>query len=183
MPDHFSSQRMPQLPAASARLVLWERTRPWSRFFLNQVRQTPSLDRINPVMLADRAICVATLDELRETIDRHPASFVFAEVSVANFRELPGQIPRLRSTKPRLSIAVVCFELPEQPIDEYHILDSLFHEAGATAVLAAQRDLLAMIPAVLTHFAALEQPETHWRDLIEQRLPWRNVGQNKPFSR
>ena len=178
MQDSLLPQRVLQLPAATGRLVLWERTRPWCRVFLNQVRKTQSPGSIDPALLVDEAVFATSFDELRATIDKHPASFVFAEVTVAHFRDLLGQIPRFRRLIPRLRIAIVCFELPERCLDEYHVLDSLFREAGATAVLTAQRDLLAMIPAVLTHFASFPRPEAHWRELIEQRLPWRNVGGN-----
>ena len=154
--------RSPQLPTTSGRLVFWEQTRSWAKLFLNRVH------------LAEQAVFVASRDELLATVENHPASFVFAEVTTAHFRELLGQIPQLRRTMPQLHIAIVCFELPERPVDEYNVLDSLFREAGAIAVLATQRELLAMIPAVLSHFAALPQQEPNWRETIEQRLPWRN---------
>ena len=178
MQDHFSLLRIPQLPAASCRLVLWERTRPWSRVFFNQIRKAQTPEQIDPALLAEQAMIVASLDELLTAIENHPASFVFAEVAVAHFRELLGQIPRFRRSMPRLRIAVVCFDLPELPVGEYHALDSLFREAGATAVLATQRDLHAMIPAVLAHCAAHPTLDTNWGELIEQRLPWRN---ERPF--
>ena len=178
MQDHLSPPGIPQYPAASGRLVLWERTRPWCRDFLNQVRKFQSHGRIDSALLADQAIFVASPDELHTACNGHPASFVFAEVSVAHFREWIGQIPRLRRSMTRLPIALVCFDLPERPVDEFHVLDSLFREVGATAVLATQRDLYAMIPAVLSHFAALPQPEADWREHIEKRLPWRNEGGN-----
>ena len=175
MPDHLSTQRMPQLPAASGRLVLWERTQQWRRLFLNHLRKTPAPCQIDPSVLSDKAISVESLAELRETIENHPASFVFAEVTVANFRELLGLVPRFRRSLPRLRIAVVCFELTERSVDEYYVLDTLFREAGASTVLTTQRELLAMLPNVVTHFVALPQQENHWRQLIELRLPWRNV--------
>jgi hypothetical protein len=135
-----------------------------------------SLAPRSSLLLTEQAIFVTTSSGLREVVENHPASFVFAEVTATHFRELLGQIPQLRRTMPLLRIAVVCFELLQRPVDEYNVLDSLFREAGATAVLATQRDLLAMIPAVVTHFAGLPQQETHWREAIEQRLPRRNLG-------
>jgi hypothetical protein len=130
---------------------------------------------LNIPLSTAQAIFVTSSDGLRAVIENHPASFVFAEVAATHFRELLGQIPQLRRTMPQLRIAVVCLELLQRPVDEYYVWDSLFREAGATAVLATQRDLLAMIPAVVTHFAGLPQQETHWRESIEQRLPWRNL--------
>jgi len=172
MQNHLSS-----FPGDSGRLVIEERTRDWATLFLNRLRQTESPGQksghIDPSLLVEQAVFVASPDELRRTLENHPASFVFAEVTVDSFRELLGQIPRFRRSMPRLQIAVVCFGLPERPVDEYDIFDSLFREAGATAVLATQRDLLAMIPAVVTHFANLPQQEIGWRESIEQRLPWR----------
>ena len=184
MQDHLLPQRMPQLPATSGRLVVWERTRSWRRFFLNQVRCAPSRGQIDAALLADQAMIVASADELHAVIENHPASFVFAEVAVADFRELLGQFPRFRRSMPRLRMAVVCLELPERPVDESNVLDSLFREAGVTAVLATQRDLLAMIPAVLMHFSTLPQQEPNWRELIELRLPWRSQdsGKSKLFD-
>ena len=160
--------RTPQLPNMSGRLVFWEQAIPdwgrsWAKLFLNRLQ------------LADQAVFVTSLAELRTVIENHPASFVFAEVTTTHDRELLGQIPQLRRTMPMLRIAVVCLELPERTVDEYNVFDSLFREAGSTAVLATQRELLAMIPAVLTHFANLPQQETPWREAIEQRLPWRNL--------
>jgi len=186
MQNQLAQQRLPQLPAALGRLVLWEQTREWARFFLNRmrgerdqgsgVRQLPEAHPLPPSsLLADQAIFVTSPGELREAVENHPASFVFAEVTVVDFRELLGQIPRFRRTMPQFRLAIVCFELPGLPVDESHLLDILFREAGATAVLATRRDLLAMIPAVLRHFANLPQQETGWREYIEQQLPWRNT--------
>jgi len=160
--------RTPQLPNMSGRLVFWEHAHPdlgrsWAKLFLNRLH------------LNEQAVLVTSLTELRATIENHPASFVFAEVTTTHYRELLSQIPQLRRTMPMLRIAIVCFDLLERPVDEYNVFDSLFREAGATAVLATLRELLAMIPAVLTHFADLPQQETGWRESIEQRLPWRNV--------
>ena len=173
--------RTPQLPAVSGRLVFWEHVPPpedrsWAQLFQNRLRRAESpgfTDSGQRDLLVEQAVFVATLAELRTAVEKHPASFVFAEVTTTHFRELLGQIPQLRRATPQLRIAVVCLELPRLLVDEYDVLDSLFREAGATAVLATQRDLLAMIPAVVTHFAALPQPETNWREAIEQRLPWR----------
>ena len=184
---------IPQFPADSGRIVLWERNREWSRLFLNRIRQAKPfgarvtrppatgtvalLGTTDASCLADQTIFITSFDEFREVIENHPASFAFVEVTVANFRELPGHIPRFRRAMPRLRLAVVCFELMECPVDEYHALDSLFHEAGATAVLATQRDLLAMIPTVLSHFAGIPPQKTDWRETIERRLPWGNGGE------
>ena len=175
--------RAPQLPNMSGRLVFWEHahsdlSRSWAKLFLNRL-QLADQDREHQdrghLAPHEQAVFVTSLAELRTIIEKHPASFVFAEVTTTHFRELLGQITQLRQTMPQLHIAVVCLELPEHPVDESNVLDSLFREAGATAVLATQRDLLAMIPAVLTHFANLPQQETNWRESIEQRLPWRNL--------
>ena len=167
--------RTPQLPVASGRLMFWGQARSWAKLFLNHMRQSEPPGRIDLAVLAEEAVFAASLDELRMTIEKHPASFVFAEVAATHFRELLGQIPHLRRTKPLLRVVIVCFELCERSVDEYHVLDSLFREAGATAVLATQRSLLAMIPAVLTHFANLPQQEINWQESMERRLPWRNA--------
>jgi len=162
----------------SGRLVFWEQAIPdlgrsWAKLLLNRL-QLADWDGGHPAR-HEHAVFVTSLAELRTVIENHPASFVFAEVTITHYRELLGQIPQLRRTMSKLRIAVVCFELPERPVDEYNVFDSLFREAGTTAVLATQRDLLAMIPAVLTHFANLPQQEIGWREVIEKRLPWRNV--------
>ena len=159
--------------------MIWEHAnsslgRSWTRLFLNRIRQAASPAGTDVALLADQTVFVATPGELRTVIENHPASFVFAEVTVAHFRELLSQIPKLRQMMPLFHIAIICFELPGLPVDKYNVFDSLFHEAGATAVLATQRDLLAMIPVVLKHFADLPPSETDWRESIEQRLPWRN---------
>ena len=175
--------RTPHWPAVSGRLVFWEHVpspedRSWAQWFLNRLRRAESpgfTDSGQRDPLVEQTVFVASLAELRTAVENHPASFVFAEVITTHFRELLGHIPQLRRAMPMLRIAVICLELPKLLVDEYDALDSLFREAGATAVLAMQRDLLAMIPAVLTHFAALPQPETNWREAIEQRLPWRNL--------
>ena len=150
------------------RLVFWEQAIPdlgrsWAKLLLNRLQ------------LREQAVFVTSLAELRTTIEKHPASFVFAEVTTTHFRELLSRIPQLRRTMPMSRVAIVCLELPGCPTDEYNVFDSLFREAGATIVLATQRDLLAMIPAVLTHFAGLPRQEIGWRESIEQRLPWRNL--------
>lgn len=186
MQDIPLPHRIPQLPAASGRLVFWERDLPswgrsWTQWFRNRIRQAESHVKIDSVSLANQALFVASPDDLHTTVENHPASFVFAETTETHYRELLGRIPQLRRTMPRLHIAVVCFELPGLPLDEYNAFDSLFREAGATAVLTTQRDLLAMIPAVLNHFTNLPSPETGWRDSIEQRLPWR-ADKSEPQS-
>ncbi len=175
MQDSHTSLRMPQIPAASGRLVFWERTRPWSRIFLNRLCQAETRPGMDSALLAEQAVFVSSLEELRAAVESHPASFVFAEATASHFRELLGRVPHFRRAMPRLRVAVACFELPELPMDESSVLDSLFREAGAVAVLSTQRDLLAMIPVALSHFADLPPCETGWREVIEQRLPWRNI--------
>ena len=186
--DRHSFPRLPQLPAVSGRLVLWEYVHSslgssWARLFLNQIRQAASLAGMGTTLLANQSVFVATFGELHAVIENHPASFVFAEVSVAHYRELLGRIPQLRRMMPRLHIAVVCFELSGLTVGEYNVIDSLFHEAGVTAVLATQRELHAMIPVVLKHFVDLPPSETGWRESIEQRLPWRNIMTLPPETR
>jgi len=173
---------MPELPNMSGRLVFWEHAdsvlgRSWAKWFLGRIRRdesTGAMDWTQRGLLAEQAVFVESLAELRRVVENRPASFVFAEVTASRFRELIGHIPQLRRMVPLLRIAVVCLDLPERPVDESNAFDSLFREAGATTVLATQRDLLAMLPVVLTHFANLPPEETNWREAVEQRLPWRN---------
>jgi len=171
LPSHF-----PQLPPASGRLVLWEQTDHWGLFFLQQIKRAMPVELpVDAVPLTEQAIFVASVEQLRETVETHPASFVFAEVTMTHYRELLARIPHWRQAMPLLRIAVICLELPLRTVGEHDVFTSLFCEAGAATVLSTRRELAAMIPVVSTHFANIPQRECTWRESIEQRLPWRNV--------
>lgn len=165
---------VPQLPAVSGRILLWEQTRPWGRPFLNRL-QVEASDATDLALVVEQAIFVHSPRELADAVENHPASFVIAESTTRHMRELLAQLPFLRQAKPLLRVAVACFDLPRKTVDEYEVTEAVFREAGAVAVLVTQRELLTMVPAVATHFSAIPRPKTDWRNDIEQRLPWRNV--------
>ena len=169
--------RMPQLPAESGRLLLWEQTRSWRRFFLSRLQQVEPSKTTDISLVVEQAIFIDSARELDDAVEQHPASFVIAESTLPHIRELLVRLPFLRQGRPLLRVAVACFELPQRPIDEYEAIAAIFREAGAVAVLATQRELQAITPAVATHFMEIPQRKTDWRDEIERRLPWRNAMQ------
>jgi hypothetical protein len=174
-PEHF-----PVLPPDSERLIFWEFTPMWGRFFLRQLREqivaVPEKycfhEKQPLTLLADEALFVYSAAEMREMSRRHPASFVFAEFTPQHYRELVARIPRLRQTLPLWRIAVVCFELPLLPIDEFEMFHAIFGEAGSTAVISTRTELLSMIPVVLSYFSNIPQKQTEWHENIVKRLPF-----------
>ena len=177
MPNHKSSFRMPQLPAKSGRLLLWEQTRSWGRFFLSRLQQVEPSKTTDIALVIEQAIFIDSVRELDDAVEKHPASFVIAEAMLPHIRDLLVRLPFLRQGRSLLRVAVACFELPQRPIDEYEVIGAIFREAGAVAVLTTQRELQAITPAVVTHFTEIPQLQTDWRDEIERRLPWRNATQ------
>jgi len=177
MPNRQLFSRMPQLPVESGRLLLWEQTRSWGRFFLSRLQQTEPSKITDISLVVEQAIFVDSARELDDAVEKHPASFVIAEATLPHIRELLVRLPFLRQGRPLLRMIITCFELPQRPIDEYEIIGAIFREAGALAVLATQRELQAMTPAVATHFTEIPQRKTNWQDEIERRLPWRNATQ------
>ena len=181
-----TSARLSELWSTSGRLVFWERADHWGLAMLRQMQREnrPELDgndSFDVKRLAEQAVCVTSIERLRETLETHPASFVIAETSMGDagsppkYRELLARIPHWRQTMPLLRLVVLCFELPGRSVDEYDVFATLFREAGCSAVLTNRRELSALTPSIHTHFANLPQRQANWRESIEQRLPWRKV--------
>ncbi|MDR1385150.1 MAG: hypothetical protein LBJ67_15070 [Planctomycetaceae bacterium] len=168
-------------PLDSGRLIFRELTPLWRQLFLQQLQEQiivaskkHKIHEKSPLAtLVEESLIVGSTAEMQEASRRRPASFVFVEFMPQHYRELVASIPRLRQIFPSWRIAVICFELPLMPIEEFEMFHAVFGEAGATAVISARTELLAMIPAVLSHFSNIPQKQTEWHKNIVERFPFK----------
>ncbi len=110
-----------------------------------------------------------SLEQCRQLLDEHPASFLVIQLTRAGLEGLLGFLARIRGDYPWARLAVVSGR-------ELAAAERLLREAGAVHFLTSPRQLAGLIRTARRHLEAVPQPQLSPAEEIWAALPWKAEG-------
>jgi hypothetical protein len=150
---------------ALARIVVCEKTGRWAVALRRELAAPPV-----------RVYETRSLAECRSELEQSPASFMALEVSDANAVQLGEWIERANREFP-LARFVVLGSREARPWEWQ------MREAGAIAAAFSSRQLGPIARLARRRLASVPEEELSFRDQVERRLPWANVGRGASETR